>query len=208
MDINTLIEQINWKYVLIPLISGFIGWLTNWVAVKMLFHPKKPIKLLFFQIQGIFHRRQKDIALKLGQTIEKKLFSHSDIHELISSPDFVQKLIPLVEKHLDDFVENRLRDIHPMLVMIPDMMLEIIKEKLLEEFTSFIPKVLEGAGDALESQINVKEIIREKIENFDVSELEDILFSILKSEFKMIEYIGGVLGFLIGITQLIIIQFM
>jgi uncharacterized membrane protein YheB (UPF0754 family) len=208
MDINTLIEQINWKYVLIPLISGFIGWLTNWVAVKMLFHPKKPIKLLFFQIQGIFHRRQKDIALKLGHTIEKKLFSHSDIHELISSPDFVQKLTPLVEKHLDDFVENRLRDIHPMLVMIPDMMLEIIKEKLLEEFTSFIPKVLEGAGDALESQINVKEIIREKIENFDVSELEDILFSILKSEFKMIEYIGGVLGFLIGITQLIIIQFM
>jgi uncharacterized membrane protein YheB (UPF0754 family) len=59
----------------------------------------------------------------------------------------------------------------------------------------------------LEDQINVKEIIRDKIENFDVSDLEDILFSILKTEFKMIEYIGGILGFFIGITQLIVIRF-
>ena len=47
----------------------------------------------------------------------------------------------------------------------------------------------------------------EKIEKFDVSELEDILFSILKSEFKMIEYVGGVLGFFIGITQILIFRF-
>ena len=39
-----------------------------------------------------------------------------------------------------------------------------------------------------------------------VSELEDILFSILKSEFKMIEYVGGILGFVIGLTQVAIIK--
>ncbi|MCP4294763.1 MAG: DUF445 family protein [Proteobacteria bacterium] len=208
MDTNTLMEQINWRYVLIPLISAFIGWLTNWIAVKMLFHPKKPINFGLFKIQGIFHRRQKDIAFKLGQTIEKKLFSHADIHHLISSPEFIQKLLPIIEKYLDDFVENRLRNMHPMLMMLPDAMMVVIKEKLLDEFSNFVPKVLEGAGEALESQINVKEIIREKIEQFDVSELEDILFSILKSEFKMIEYIGGVLGFVIGLSQLLIIRFL
>ncbi|PCI27128.1 MAG: DUF445 domain-containing protein [SAR324 cluster bacterium] len=202
LDLN----WINWKYVLIPLISAFIGWLTNWVAVKMLFHPKQPINLGFFTLHGIFHQRQKEIAQKLGSTIESKLLNHSDIHDVLTSDKFLQNILPLVETYLDDFVNNRLKSIHPMLAMLPDSMVVMIKEKLMEEFSNFIPDVLEGAGDALQEHINVKEIIREKIEKFDVSELEDILFSILKSEFKMIELVGGVLGFFIGISQLLILH--
>lgn len=204
---ETFLDWINWKYLVIPLISAFIGWLTNWIAVKMLFHPKEPINLGFFKLQGIFHQRQKDIALKLGNTIERKLLSHADIHDILTSDDFVQKILPIVERNLDDFVTHRLTGIHPMLAMLPESMVGMIKEKLMDEFARFIPKVMDGAGDALEEHVNIKEIIRQKIENFDVSELEDILFSILKSEFKMIEYIGGVLGFFIGISQLLIIHF-
>ncbi len=200
-------EFINTKYILIPLISAFIGWLTNWVAVKMLFHPKKPINLGFMVLQGLFHRRQKDIAKKLGHTIEKKLLSHSDIHDVIRSKGFLEKINPIIETYINEFVSERLRTIHPMMAMFPENMVELIKEKLLIEFQNMLPKLMDGAGDALEEHINVKEMIREKIENFDVTELEDILFSILKSEFKMIEYIGGVLGFFIGITQLLIVRF-
>ena len=36
----------NYWLILIPLISAFIGWFTNWIAIKMLFHPKEPKKIL------------------------------------------------------------------------------------------------------------------------------------------------------------------
>lgn len=203
-----MLEPIELKYLLIPLVSAFIGWLTNWIAIKMLFHPKKPIKLGFFVLHGIFHRRQKEIAHKLGDTIEQKLFSHNDVHEILVSEKFIEGLLPTVDTYIDDFIKNRLLSIHPMLAMIPEPMLDLIREKLLAEFTQMIPKLMENAEETLETHLNVKDVIKDKIEGFDVSELEDILFSILKSEFKMIEYVGGVLGFVIGLTQITILKFL
>ncbi len=202
-----MLTIINWKYIAIPVISAFIGWLTNWIAVKMLFHPKKPVNFGLFIIQGIFHRRQKEIARKLGDTIEAKLFSHNDIYEILTSDEFIKSVIPVVEQSLEDFVFHKLTNINPMLAVLPETIFYPLKGKLIEVFEDLIPQIMNGAGNILEDQINVKDIIKEKIENFDVAELEDILFSILKSEFKMIEYVGGILGFFIGITQLIIIHF-
>ncbi len=201
-------EIASLKLILIPLVSAFIGWLTNWIAVKMLFHPKKPIKLGIIILQGIFHRRQKDIAHKLGATIESKLISHGDIHEVIHSKQFHQNIVPVIETFIDDFASHRLIDIHPMMAMLPSNMVNTIKAKLMEEFDLLLPMIMGKAAQSLEEHMNIRELIREKVENFDVSEMENILFSILKSEFKMIEYVGGVLGFFIGVTQLIIIRFL
>jgi len=198
----------EWKYAAVPLIAALIGWLTNWVAIKMLFLPKKPINLGLFVLHGIFHRRQKEIAHKLGEMIEQKLFSHDDIHNVITSDDFLNTILPIVESYLDEFISERLRSIHPMLSMLPDSMINLFKEKLLEEFQHMVPKVMDGASDTLEEHLNVKEVIRTKIEEFEVDELEAILFSIMKSEFKMIEYLGGVLGFFIGISQILIMVFL
>jgi uncharacterized membrane protein YheB (UPF0754 family) len=196
------------KLILIPLVSAFIGWMTNWIAVKMLFHPKKPIRILFFVVQGIFHLRQKEIARKLGATIESKLLSHQDIQDVMKSDSIKDNLMPVIDHYINDFVSNRLITIHPMMAMLPADMVSLIQGKLLEEIQNMLPELLKEASKSLETRMNIKETIRKKIENFDVSELEDILFSILKSEFRMIEYIGGVLGFFIGVSQILIIKFL
>jgi uncharacterized membrane protein YheB (UPF0754 family) len=50
--------------ILIPLISAFIGWFTNWIAIKMLFHPKEPKRILGIRFHGIFPKRQGHFAEK------------------------------------------------------------------------------------------------------------------------------------------------
>jgi len=55
----------NYWLILIPIISAFIGWFTNWIAIKMLFHPREPKKFLGLTLHGIFPKRQKVIAEKL-----------------------------------------------------------------------------------------------------------------------------------------------
>ena len=57
----------NWTgYIITVLLSTFTGWITTWIAIKMLFHPRKPIKILGLTIQGIFPKNQQQIAEKLG----------------------------------------------------------------------------------------------------------------------------------------------
>ena len=55
--------------ILLPIIAALIGWLTNYLAVKMLFHPKLPLQVLGFSIQGVFPKRQKQLADKLGSLV-------------------------------------------------------------------------------------------------------------------------------------------
>ena len=65
---------------LLPIIAGGIGWLTNFLAVKMLFHPRKEINALgLIRIQGVFPKRQAALAEKLGEIVSEQLFSISDV---------------------------------------------------------------------------------------------------------------------------------
>jgi uncharacterized membrane protein YheB (UPF0754 family) len=98
----------NFWIVLVPVISAFIGWFTNWIAIKMLFHPKKPIRFLGLTIHGIFPKRQKQFAEKLGKLVSEELISFREIEEKIANPDNVKKLMPLVEEHIDHFLRVKL----------------------------------------------------------------------------------------------------
>ena len=61
-------------YASFPLIGAIIGWCTNYLAVKMIFRPYKPISFLGLKIHGLIPRRQSDLARSIGETIELKLF--------------------------------------------------------------------------------------------------------------------------------------
>ena len=73
----------NYWLILIPLISAFIGWFTNWIAIKMLFHPKEPKKILGITFHGIFPKRQQQFAEKLGKLVSEELLSFKEIAEEI-----------------------------------------------------------------------------------------------------------------------------
>ena len=70
---------------ILPIISAFIGWFTNYIAIKMLFHPKIEKNILGLKIQGIFPKRQKQFAEKLGTLVSKELISFKDIESKIIS---------------------------------------------------------------------------------------------------------------------------
>ena len=69
----------NFFLILIPFISAFIGWFTNWIAIKMLFHPKEPKKIFGITFHGIFPKRQVQFAEKLGVMVSKELISFAEI---------------------------------------------------------------------------------------------------------------------------------
>jgi uncharacterized membrane protein YheB (UPF0754 family) len=81
-----------------------------------------------------------------------------------------------------------------------------IKDTLHQEFQTILPDILNRYSEKLEKDIDIEAIVAKKVSAFSSDKLEEILFSIMKKEFKFIEILGGVLGFLIGIIQLILIQ--
>lgn len=191
----------------LPIIAAITGWVTNYLAIKMLFHPKKKIKLLFFSVQGIFPKRQDVLAERLGRIVSKELFSFSDIKERFTSTSTAVEINKVLDEKLEDFLDVKLKTTLPMLAMFLNKDAKAkIKDTLHQEFQNILPDILNKYSEKLERDINIEEIVAQKVTAFSSDKLEQILFSIMKKEFKFIEILGGVLGFLIGLIQLLLIQ--
>ena len=101
---------------LLPFIGAITGWVTNWVAVKMLFHPKEPKNFGLFKVQGVFPKRQKLMAEKLGHIVAAELFSIDDVVEKMKSADNTE-VLGFVESKIDNFINVKLSGSMPMLAM-------------------------------------------------------------------------------------------
>ena len=89
-----------------------------------------------------------------------------------------------------------------MLAMfLTDDMVEKVTNLFKAELQDFLAESAQDIGNKLEKSLDVKELVREKVEAFSSDKLEKILFSIMRKEFRFIEMIGAVLGFLIGCVQ-------
>ncbi len=196
----------SWYYVF-PVIGTVTGWVTNWIAVKMLFHPKEPKNFLLFKVQGVFPKRQKVMAEKLGHIVASELFSIDDLIVKMKSSDN-KEVYGVVEQKIDDFINVKLASSMPMLAMfLNDDLKNKIKTTLLDEISDILPGIIDSYAEKLKSEIDIKAIVYDKVVNFSSDKLEDILYSIMKKEFKFIELLGGILGFIIGLVQLLILSF-
>ena len=131
--------MISTKILLIPVIGFIIGYFTNYIAIKMLFHPRKKI----FGIQGVLPKRKEILAKKIGQITPEIM------------PPYFKKIqqIPVIG----------------------------------------IP-IIEAFKKAVENQIN----------SLSIDELEKIIFQVVKKELNFVIWIGGIIGFLIGLIQALI----
>lgn len=196
------------KYVLLPLIAGLIGWFTNYIAVLMLFRPRHPVNILGLRFQGIFPKRQKYLAEQLGSLVADELLSSGDIKDRLLGGDNLDTIVKMVEYKIDVYLLNTFPDKYPITsIFFGAKRKAQIKHDLLEEVHVAIPELLSSYADNIDKQIDVKDMVREKVEALDPLMLEKLLNSILKKEFRFIEVIGAILGFMIGLIQALISEF-
>ena len=197
------------QLLVIPIISAFIGWFTNWIAIKMLFHPREPRRILGITFHGIFPKRQKIFAEKLGKMISAEFLSYEDIEEKIANPKNLEKLMPMIEEHVDNFLKNKLSDEMPFLsLFIGSKTIKSLKKTFMQELEILFPQIMKRYAGHLEEELDLEKIVIDKVSAFSTDKLEDILYQIMSKEFRFVEILGGVIGFIIGIIQVLITYFL
>jgi uncharacterized membrane protein YheB (UPF0754 family) len=205
VSLHSFYTTMNYWLLLIPVISAFIGWVTNWVAIKMLFHPREPKRILGVTFHGIFPKRQKQFAEKLGKLVSAEFLSFDDIEQKISDPENLKKIMPMIEKHVDDFLRTRLSQEMPVISMfIGDKTITNLKKMFMVEIESLFPPVMKQYAVNLKSELDLEQIVIQKVAAFSSDKLEDILYQIMSKEFRFVEVIGAVIGFIIGALQVLI----
>jgi uncharacterized membrane protein YheB (UPF0754 family) len=196
---------ISWWLYTIPFISAFIHWLTIWMALKLLFHPRQPKKILGFTLHGVFPKRQRQIAESIGRIVGQELLSFDDIEKTITNPANVERILPLAEEHIDNFLRVKLKESMPMIAMfIGDKTINQLKEVFMKELADLFPVIMKNYVAHLKSDLDLERIVVDKIANFSSERLETLLNDIITKEFRFVEVIGAALGFFIGIVQILL----
>ena len=198
------------QFIELPLIAALIGWFTNWVAIKLLFHPKKKIKIGILEIQGVFPKRQKIFAEKLGMVIAREIVSSQDIKEKLNQSNIATEVKTLIDKHINTFINTKLKEAYPQVVMfIYNYIIRQFKDVTMKEIETIVPLILntykQGIEKALDG-VDIKSTIASKVTNFSSDKLEEIILSIMKKELRFVEISGGILGFIIGLIQVILVK--
>jgi uncharacterized membrane protein YheB (UPF0754 family) len=197
--------KMTWWLYTIPFISAFIHWLTIWMALKLLFHPRQPRRFPGFTLQGVFPKKQRQIAESLGRIVGQQLLSFGDIENTLTDPKNVQRILPMVEEHIDHFLRNKLKEAMPMVAMfIGDKTIGQLKAVFMQELTELFPVILRNYVAHLREDLDLEKIVVEKIAGFSNDRLEAMLNEFLTKEFRFVEVIGAALGFLIGLLQILI----
>jgi uncharacterized membrane protein YheB (UPF0754 family) len=173
------------------------------MALKMLFHPRRPKKILWLTLHGVFPKRQQQIAESLGKIVGQELLSFGDIEKTITNPDNVKKILPLAEEHIDHFLRTKLKESMPIVSMfIGDKTITQLKTVFMKELEELFPAIMKNYVSNLKNDLDLEKIVVEKIANFSSDKLEQMLNQILTKEFRFVEVIGAALGFFIGLLQI------
>ena len=200
MKIDTLI-----LFVLVVGIGAGIGWVTNYIAIKMLFRPYKEINFGIFKIQGLLPKRKHQIGESLAEIIQKEIISLKDIANSIDGDILEKKIEDTVDNILEEQLAEQIQKSFPMLAMfLSGDMLDKIKQTIKTAILGNRDKIIGIFSNYLEENIDFKGIIIKNVDAFSLEKLEEVTYLLAKKEFKHIEIIGAVLGALIGIVQFII----
>ena len=184
--------MMNWTYVLIPLLSAFIGWMASWLTIKML-------------IGGMIRKRQQ-LAEKLGRTVSRELLSFNDIEQKITHPDNIKKILPHVEQHIDSFLRERLKEVFPMISMfIGDKTINQLKEVFMNELETLFPVVMKNYVSNLKNDLDLERVVTDKILAFSDKQRLSTIYRSLSKEFRMAGALGAGIGLIIGLLQVLLI---
>lgn len=195
------------KILILASIGGVIGYITNVIAIKLIFRPIEPVKIPLTNKEfiGLIPKRKNEIAQNIGKIIEEEFLSVEElINKAITDKDKEDVLI-YIKLRIQNVVDEKLANSFLGAMGVSKMVNDFIAQHLDDELRNGINDLSEEMIKKASDRIDIKKMIEEKINALDLYKLEEIILSIVKKELKHIEVLGLVLGFLIGIVQGIVV---
>lgn len=145
----------NFSIIATPFIGACIGYITNYIAVKMLFRPLKPVKLGNFMLPftpGIIPKEKNRLAKGIGEIVGKRLVTKDGLEKMLLSDR--------VKSALRQAIEEKLANSHTTLndVMVSNLTEEktqILKQQVSEQVAAHLQQTLldSDIGKLLSEQI-------------------------------------------------------
>jgi len=189
----------------LPICGVVVGYVTNWVALWMIFEPVEARKVGPFTIHGLFIRRQPEVADVYAAIIADELVTLENMgEELLHGPQ-ADRTRRMIETRLRPAVDRSLGRVRPAVrVAVGAREYDAIRESIATEAVEYTMTPLADPDFNERQSASVRRLIAERMRELPSADFAELLRSAMREDEWLLLLHGAVLGFAAGLLHLAI----
>lgn len=206
-----VVQMIGWSFYQgdwqLPLFGLLVGYATNWIALRMIFRPLKPRKFGPFVIQGLFFKRQQEIARDYGQLIADKIVTPSNIIEGVLKGPYADRMFNMIARHIKRTIDEQSGVARPFVAWTVGTRRYIaMKERAVERIVQRLPETVRSVDHYARDAMDLAQTLSGRLAALPAPEFEGMLRPAFQEDEWMLIAVGAALGFMVGIGQLLMFK--
>lgn len=186
---------------LLPLGGFAVGFVTNWIAINLIFAPVRPRRILFWRIQGLFLRRQPEISEVWARLVAEELITVEKVADAMLNGRHGDRTRAIIQKHLRPLLDNSAVMKLTAQVTVGMTGYTELKKAMNQKAVLATRDVFSDPGFNRERAPVVAEVLSSQMKALRPSEFQDILRPAFREEEVRLMFVGGVFGALAGFAQ-------
>ena len=188
---------------MLPAFGGFVGFVSDWIALQMMFRPQMPKKILGFTVQGLFLKSQKEVAADYADIISKQVLTPANMMEELFRGAFADRIMDLIHKNVKAMVDEQTGVVRPLVVYaVGSKTYMEMKSVIAERIMDRMPETMKYVETYAEDAMDVRNTLVERMHGLTPDQFEGMLRPAFKEDEWALITVGAVLGFLVGEMQI------
>lgn len=188
---------------MLPAFGGFVGFFSDWMALQMMFRPLQPKKVMGFTLQGLFIRRQNEVAADYAALISKQLLTSGNMMEELFTGTHSDKVIELVGRHVKQEIDQQAGIVKPLVVYaMGGQKYQSLKEQVATRIMAQLPQTMKYIESYAEDAMDIRNTLVSRMQQLSPEEFEGMLRPAFKEDEWSLIIVGAMLGFLVGELQI------
>lgn len=193
---------------IMPAFGFAVGFISDYVALNMLFRPQQPKKYLgVVRFQGLLHAQREKITRDYAKILAEDLFSPEILFDAVLNGPSSDKLFSLVSKEVGVAIDAQTGLAQPLVTLaVGTERYRALKDTVVELVLERLPTTLHEAQDYAMSVIDLEGTIVDKMGQLTNEQYESILRPVFKDDEPLMIAVGAILGGIVGEIQVLIIE--
>ena len=200
-----LTEFVFTQWWVLPIAGILIGYTTNLLGIRMIFEPVRPRRIGSFSFQGLFLRRQPEVAGVYADIIADDIVTMGNMAEdLMHGPnsDRTRQMIEVVLRPAVDRAVGRTRP--AVRAAVGRREYDVISSSVAVEAADYTVAPLADAEFNRAQSAGIREFVAERMRELSPADFSELLRTAMREDEWLLYLHGAVLGFGAGLLHLAI----
>jgi len=190
---------------LLPAFGFLTGYLTNWVALTVIFKPVEPMHFCggCYTLHGVFLKRQVEVSAEFSRLNYLHFCNAENLWDEMMNGTYKDKFESLIRQASKEFFDNQAGKTGKYLTneFVGKQAYEKITNQMSDLLVRDIGKIIPYSYDYQDEALEIEITVSEKMGALRSIEFERVLHPVFEQDEIKLIVVGGVLGAIVGIIQ-------